>query len=281
MLGGGRVSQQGAEPSLEHPVSQVATQLQCESPLYRAWCLRMKYDPDRPTHPYNRKLWEWVYILQTLDGRGMLGEGVRGLGFGVGNEPLTAVMADVGCRVVATDMPVEEAKSAGWVSTNQHANDLDALNSAGVCDDEKFRRLVEYRAMDMTRIDADLTDFDFVWSSCSLEHLGSLDAGMAFVENSLRCLKPGGVAVHTTEYNVSSNTKTLTGGPTVLYRKRDVLSLADRLRNAGHRVTLNLNTGGGALDTHHDVPPYYRQGAHLKLLLGEFVTTSIGLAITK
>ncbi len=268
------------EPSLEHPMSQLATQSQCESPLYRAWCLRLKHDPDSPTFRYNRKIWEWVYILETLEQRGMLGEGLRGLGFGVGKEPLTAVMADMGCRIVATDMPIEDAKIAGWVSTNEHASDLEALNSVGICDDDKFRRLVEYRTMDMTRIDPDLTNFDFVWSSCSLEHLGSLDSGMAFVENSLRCLKPGGVAVHTTEYNVFSNTKTLTAGSTVLYRQRDILALVERLRNAGHQVTLNLNTGKGALDAYYDVPPYHQHAAHLKLMLGEFATTSIGLAIT-
>lgn len=276
-----RSAQDGGEPSLEHAVSQMATQSQCESPLYRAWCLRMKYDPDQPSHRYNRKLWEWVYILQILNQRGLLRDGIRGLGFGVGNEPLTAVMADAGCEVVATDMPVEDAKSVGWVSTHQHATDLDALNSAGICDHDAFERRVEYRPMDMTRIDPDLVDFDFVWSSCSLEHLGSLDAGMTFVENSIRCLKPGGSAIHTTEYNVSSNTRTVTGGATVLYRTRDILALVNRLREAGHQVALNLNTGAGALDKHHDVPPYYQRGAHLKLLMDQFVTTSIGLAITK
>ena len=133
----------------------------------------------------------------------------------------------------------------------------------------------------MTRIDPDLTNFDFVWSSCSLEHLGSLEAGVRFVENSLRCLKPGGVAVHTTEYNVRSNTRTLTGGATGHYRKRDIFALADRLRKAGHQITLNLNSGRGEIDTYYDVPPYYQQGPHLKLVLGEFVTTSIGLIITR
>ncbi|GJG89158.1 hypothetical protein tb265_43390 [Gemmatimonadetes bacterium T265] len=270
----------GGEPTLEHPVSQLATQGQCESPLYRAWCLRMKMDPAPAHHRYNRKLWEWVYILEVLQQRGLLRDGMRGLGFGVGTEPLTAVMADLGCRVVATDLPVEDAKSAGWVASDQHASTLEALNGAGICDPERFRRAVTYRAMDMTRIDPDLRDFDFTWSSCSLEHLGSLKAGMRFVENSLRCLKPGGVAVHTTEYNVLSNTRTMTGFPTVLYRRRDILALADRLRKAGHQITLNLNPGAGAVDQYHDVPPYYRQGHHLKLVAGEFVATSIGLVVT-
>ena len=45
----------------------------------------------------------------------------------------------------------------------------------------------------------DLGSFDFIWSSCSFEHLGSLGEGERFVLEALRFLKPGGVAVHTTE----------------------------------------------------------------------------------
>lgn len=271
----------GPEPTLDDPVSQLATQQQCESEWYKTWGARMREHPERPTQHYNRKLWEWVYILRTVDKRGLLAPGRRGLGFGVGVEPLAAVMADHGCEVVATDMFVDDAQNAGWVSTDQHASNVDAMNRAGICDPDTFRRLVTFRPMDMTKIDADLTGFDFCWSSCSLEHLGSLEAGMQFVENSLRCLRPGGVAVHTTEYNVLSNFATLTAGSTVIYRKRDILALARRLRAAGHEITLNLNPGAGKVDKYHDVPPYFQHGAHLKLELDRFVTTSIGLIVTK
>ena len=48
-----------------------------------------------------------------------------------------------------------------------------------------------------------------LWSSCSLEHLGSISHGIEFILNSLKCLKQHGVAVHTTEFNLSSNEETL------------------------------------------------------------------------
>ena len=37
--------------------------------------------------------------------------------------------------------------------------------------------------------------FDFVWSACAFEHLGSILNGLEFVVNSVKCLKPGGVVL--------------------------------------------------------------------------------------
>lgn len=59
-------------------------------------------------------------------------------------------------------------------------------------------------------------DFDFIWSSCALEDLSALEHGIKFILNSLRMLKPGGIAVHTKEFNVSSNFETIESGETVL-----------------------------------------------------------------
>jgi hypothetical protein len=134
----------------------------------------------------------------------------------------------------------------------------------------------------MTAIDADLTQagFDFVWSLCALEHLGSLQAGIRFIAASLACLRPGGVAVHTTEYNVSSNDDTPESGATVVYRRRDVEALASELVAAGHLVRLNLHPGDGPLDRYYDVPPY-RSSVQLKIELERHVVTSLGLLIRK
>ncbi|MBC8042324.1 MAG: class I SAM-dependent methyltransferase [Rhizobacter sp.] len=270
---------QDTEPTLESPVSQLVTRSQCDSPIYREWCNIMKIDPEGQYLRYDRKLWEWVYILQALRLKGMFSEGKRGLGFGVGNEPLTAVMAKYGSEIVATDMPHEAALEEGWAAWEQHAKELADLNSARICDADQFKRLVEYRVLDMRRIDQELTGFDFVWSSCSLEHLGSLEAGAAFVLESLRCLKPGGVAVHTTEFNLSSDLITLTEGGVSLYRRRDILALAEQIEKKGYRITLNLHAGTHEMDKHYDLPPFRQADHHLKLLFEMFITTSIGLII--
>ena len=69
----------------------------------------------------------------------------------------------------------------------------------------EFAQRVTFRPVDMNALPADLTGFDFAWSSCALERLGTLEAGMDFVLAQMGCLRPGGVGVHPTEYLVSSN----------------------------------------------------------------------------
>ncbi len=131
----------------------------------------------------------------------------------------------------------------------------------------------------MTNIPGDLRDFDFTWSSCAFEHLGSLAAGAEFVMEQMRCLRPGGVAVHTTEYNVSSNAGTIDHAPTVLYRRRDIEDLMRRLRKLGYAIDCDLTEGTSLPDQHVDVPPF--SDTHLRTKLGEYTTTSIGLIIEK
>src|SRR5580704_12730413 len=69
----------------------------------------------------HRKMWEWLFISQALSERGLLREGSRGLGFGVGQEPLAALFASMGCTLVVTDLPPERAEADGWTSTDQFA----------------------------------------------------------------------------------------------------------------------------------------------------------------
>lgn len=122
---------------------------------------------------------------------------------------------------MGTDMAPAEAETIGWSSSVQHAVGKAALRWHGVCTDDQFDRNVAFRECDMNHIPDDLTGFDFCWSSCAFEHLGSIEKGLTFVERSLDCLKPGGWAVHTTELNLSSNDDTVDNHETVLFRRRD------------------------------------------------------------
>ncbi len=264
-----------AEPVLHRAVSQLCTQSQCESPQYAYWCGQIGETPR-----LHRKQWEYCYILQVLEQAGMLAEGRRGLGFGVGREPLAAVMAARGCAILASDMDVADTRARGWVDTRQHAGALEQLNERGLCDAASFKARVRYRTIDMNRLPGDEGGFDFLWSSCALEHLGSLGRGLDYVRRSFALLRPGGIAVHTTEYNLDSNFFTLRRGGTVLYRRRDILGLAARLRAAGHGIELNLHPGSGKLDRHVDVPPY-SEDPHLRLRVSRYTATSIGLVIRK
>jgi SAM-dependent methyltransferase len=228
----------------------------------------------------HRKLWEFCYIDEALYERGLLAPGETGLGFGVGEEPLPALFASYGCSVVATDMDSDGAQAAGWAGSHQHMGNLAAMNSRGLCDPRVFPQLVTRRVVDMNVIPPDLRNFDFTWSACSLEHVGSIALGIQFILNSVACLRPGGVAVHTTEFNLSSNTETLDNGGTVLFRRSDIEELTRLLRQAGHAIDVSFDRGSGPADGYVDVPPYC-SSPHLRLALAGFVTTSIGLIITK
>ena len=230
---------------------------------------------------YHRKLWEFVFICQVLQERDMLREGREGLGFGVGIERLSAYFASRGCRILGTDMDTEGAIAAGWSDTAQHARGKQALSQPAICDPEVFERLVDFRTVDMNAVPADLIDFDFCWSACALEHLGSIDLGLAFIERSLETLKPGGIAVHTTEFNVSSNDETLADGGTVLFRRRDMEALTRRLEAKGHAVVpFDFDPGYDPVDRYIDVAPYM-EAPHLKLESAGYVTTSIGIIVRR
>jgi SAM-dependent methyltransferase len=271
---------QGLEAEMSSQVQPLkscpCTQAQLETEPFQSWCDRLR----QPRGHLHRKVWEWCYVAQALYERDLLQPGRRGLGFAVGQEPLAALFATFGCDIVATDQNVEQATAGNWVATGQHALSTEQLNLQGICPPDRFEQHVTFRPVDMRAIPADLRNFDFIWSCCSLEHLGSLALAEQFVLESLRCLRPGGVAVHTTEYNVSSNFFTLRSGPTVLLRQRDIQRLARKLRTQGHGIELDFTTGDLPVDRLVDRPPY-RTTQHLKLKIGWFVATSFGLIIHK
>ena len=273
------VETSGQSPALKSAISQLVTGDQLDSDEFHNWCGILKEKPSR-----HRKLWEFTYIMQALHDHGMLSPGKNGLGFGVGQEPLAAAMADSGCGIIASDLAAEDAREKGWIKTDQHASSLEQLNDRGICDSQLFRERVQFRPVDMNNLPPDLchSRFDFIWSSCAFEHLGNLVLGLEFVKNSMHCLKPGGLAIHTTEYNLSSNDRTISSGSVVLYRRKDIEGLVHQLRADGHQVEFNPHTGSSEIDRHFDIPPYSHGELHLKLLTGgRFITTSVGLIVRK
>lgn len=219
--------------------------------------------------------------MQTLWERSCIKKGKKGLVFAVGTEPCPSIFANYGCDILATDIFPEQGVEKGWTVGDQLCFGIESLNKRGLCDDETLRRHVRYRPVDMNEIPDDLRGFDFNWSSCSFEHLGSIEKGLAFLENQLKTLKPGGWAVHTTEFNVSSNDRTIETGNTVVFRMKDIERVVKKLRSEGHHVEeLDFSMGGLPEDYAVDVFPY-KEDTHLKLQLGEYVVTSIGIIIRK
>lgn len=243
---------------------------------YKRWCNELKEKPN-----FHRKQWEFIYVMQALWERGCIAEGKRGLVFAVGSEPLPSVFANYGCDLLATDIFPEKGLAKGWDNHNQLCFGLDSLYKCDICDRETFYKRVEYLAVDMNDIPDELRNYDFNWSSCSFEHLGTIEKGFAFLKNQLKTLKPGGWAVHTTEYNISSNDETQDNNDTVLYRYRDIENIVSELRKEGHFVEeLDYSLGGLPQDFQVDIQPH-RQDVHLKLQIDRFVVTSIGLIIQK
>lgn len=258
------------------PDSTVCRQESFEKAHFAYWSRRLGLPPS-----YHRKAWEYVFICQALWERGVVRPGARGLGFGVGHEPLSAFFASEGCDILATDVASEDATRLGWSDRDQHAASLATIRYDHLCPPETFDRRVSFRVCDMNAIPADLGEFDFCWSACAFEHLGSIEQGLQFVERAMACVKPGGWAVHTTEFNLSSDDATLDNLGTVLFRRRDMEALAERLTARGHNVTpFDFDPGLAPLDRYIDVPPY-RAEPHLKLAIEGFATTSIGLIVQR
>lgn len=228
----------------------------------------------------HRKLWEWFYISQALYERGMLKPGKKGLGFAVGKEPLISLFAKMGCDILATDMPEGGIGQSDWASTNQHSVGVEQLIREDICPLEDFNKRVKFRPVDMNKIPLDLGTYDFIWSSCSFEHLGTLRLGTQFILNMTRNLKKGGIAVHTTEFNVSSNDQTVDNNPIAIFRKKDFQFMKKLLVDCGHIVEeFDFFTGDEPEDLYVDPPPY-PQDVHLKLLLGPYAATSFGIIVT-
>lgn len=87
--------------------------------------------------------------------------------------------------------------------------------------------------------------------------------------------------MHTTEYNISSNDETQDNNDTVIFRHRDIEHIVNELRNEGHFVEeTDFSIGGLPEDYQVDVIPH-RQDVHVKLQVGRFVVTSLGIIIQK
>ncbi|ESQ91131.1 hypothetical protein ABENE_10765 [Asticcacaulis benevestitus DSM 16100 = ATCC BAA-896] len=246
------------------------------APRYRYWSEQLKEAPR-----LHRKQWEWVYICAALHERGLLTETKRGLGFGVGREPLADLFASLGVSITATDQSASDAEKAGWGETHQHSVALEDLYTKKISHRSTFDKKVKFQVSDMNNISPDLTEFDFCWSACAFEHLGSIEHGLNFITNSLKTLRSGGVSIHTTELNLSSDEKTFEHEHLSLFRKRDFKALAARLRAQGHDVApLSFYPGSHQLDQYVDLPPFSND-PHLRLELAGYASTSIGIIVTK
>lgn len=278
---------------------------------------------------YTRKIWELLYIYQMLKLSGMLSNNKKGLGFGCGEERTVPVLAKLNCKLTCTDLSLTDAEDKGWAVkkplpkkdsifkrgyryflkkiglkqiekekkvevANQHCLNLESYRqfTPKICNFDVLEKNIEVDVCDMNNIDPKFKtgEFDFIWSCCAFEHLGNIQNGLDFIVNSMECLKPGGIAIHTTEFNVDSlnddfDGTTLEADNLVFYRKSDFDELEARLAKLGHHMySIDYTLGTMIVDKFIDFPPYTNTNlfpTHLKLKLGGHVASCIGIVIKK
>lgn len=271
------------EPTKVNLTSKLCVEADIDSYWYQYWCHRLKLAPI-----YHRKPWEFAYIAQVAHENDILKPGKKAIAFGCGEEPLPALFASYGMKVLATDAPSEEVAKA-WSGSGQYGS-LEKLKNNEICPDEKFNELCSFEKADMNNVDpliAKPERYDLVWSACALEHLGSIEKGLKFIEKSVELLAPGGIAVHTTEYSLNGKSMDNTGA--VNFTKEHMEDVKKRLEAKGYQVsTFDYSKGTGVLDTYIDLPPYdkpvdqkFGGEAHLRLLVNDIPSTSIGMIVKK
>jgi SAM-dependent methyltransferase len=276
------IDQYGLYSHEERQTSKILTSQPCRATdieMLWGWLKQLGKSDSIVRH---RKHWELAYISQALFERGMLTEGKRGLGFAVGKEQLPSLFAKHGCKIMATDIePSGNKMIQNWVKSNQHGDSTQDLFYPEICPKEIYFQNVEFEYLDMNTIPGSVTGYDFCWSTCAFEHLGSIELGKKFISRMIDCLKPGGVAVHTTELNLSSNSETVFEGDTVLYRQQDFIEMANTLSAKGHHVApLDFRLDNSTYTGHISFAPY-KEPIHLILLYAGFIATCFGLIIQK
>lgn len=270
--------------------SKLTTQKDMESEWVRYWCRKMHIKPI-----YHRKLWEFCFFLQALHENLEIENALDGIGFGCGEEPLASVLCSFGHKVTVTDLSPEKVRNLGWVETNQHTDSLEKSFYSDIITRETFYDLARLEYVDMNDVPSSLHGhYDYCYSICALEHLGSIRKGLDFVINSTKCLKPGGVAIHTTEFNFTNHPEEIDHWPTVIFKEKHMSQLFQELEDEGcTALPLNLDFSTGILDRFIDIPPYslddgniynndpFDQKVHLKLNVDGFPCTCIGIIVKK
>lgn len=236
------------------------------------------------TKRYHRKQWEIASIVHAIIERGAHILPNIGLGFACGEESIPSVLVSVGGKVLASDRDPQEDDV--WAKSGQQSLGIKSLFKDRIISKPAFDNNVTFKFMDMNKIyPEEFGKYSYTWASCAMEHLGSLQHGIDFVINSMAYLKPGGVAIYTTEYNLSSNTHTFESTGNALYRMSDVLDLQSRLSDIKCNLLLDSNTftrGEHEYDLYVDETYKYTEPTvHLNLRLYGYNATAIRFIIEK
>ena len=175
-------------------------------PEYQNFCLI--YNEPLYLH---RKWWEWAFIFDRLSKAACSPWDARA-GVRSGRRETAVLFAKLGASITATDAP----SGMNWTNISDGSDYKHWLFKSDIIDQEAFDDRVSFEYCDMNHISTHLTDYDFCWSSCCFEHLGSLQHGIDFVINSVeRPLKSA--ALHATRRSLISPLMTRRSKPVLLF----------------------------------------------------------------
>lgn len=219
----------------------------------------------------HRKDWEFAAVARLV----RLEHPERVLVLAAGRERLVSWLAAQNVTVVATDQRAEGARA--WVHSNQHSSTREDLYHPDLVSWEQFAAHVTHEELDMTvdPVPEHLRSaFDLVYSLCAVEHVGTLERSKAIPVRFMASLRSGGLALHTTEFTLSSLDSTVMYGDPVIWRRQDVERVLDALIHEGHEVEPPCWDAGPAIV---DTPPFSPQREHVHLRLLEHTVTSYAL----
>lgn len=261
-------------PTIKNPVCQLTTAEQWEEDDFKRILSDLKIK-----RRFHRKQWEQVFVIRALEKSEKLKKNKKGLGFACGTELLPSYFASKKCKITASDNFLENS-SSGWVKTNQHSNCAESLFKPKYITEDDFKKYVTFKNIDMNNIPKNyFNSFDFCWSVCAMEHIGGIKKAEEFLKNSLRCLKVGGVAVHTTEFNLSSNKDTFDLKNNAAFRHCDIIRILESLGD-DFEYEINLTIGDHPLNFYVDFQRN-EPDKHLKIENRNFILTCVGLIIKK
>jgi SAM-dependent methyltransferase len=141
----------------------------------------------------HRKEWEWAMGIIAMRRLGMLNEKSIALGVGSGKEPVLFCLSNIIKHVYATD--IYEGKS--WTEAPSDFPE----NPKKYCASRYNEKALTVLRMDGTKLEFQPDYFDIVFSFSSIEHFGGRNhsGALSALKEIERVLKPGGIAVITTE----------------------------------------------------------------------------------